>query len=118
MHRAPLLSRHSVRSFQHRRANVFALLSAPAGASPHFMLTMAADPLAVQGANSSTDAATLSTAQQAATADAGAARDAVLPLRDGSNGASTASHDSSPGAVQRADCDNWPTSYLYVGAAA
>ena len=108
MHRAPLLSRHSVRTLQYRQANVITLLSAPARPPPHFMHSMAADSLAVQAANGSTDAATLSTAEQATTADAGAATGAAMPLRDGSNGASTASDDSCPGAVQRTDSDEWP----------
>ena len=100
MHRAPVLSRHSVRSLQHRQANVFALLSAPARPEPLLVHSMAADLLAVQGANGSADAATLSTAQQAAAADAGAATGAAMLSRDGSNGASTASDDASPGLMQ------------------
>ena len=100
MHRAPLLSRHSVRSLQHRQASVLALLSTPARPPPRFMRSMAADLMVTKVANGSTDAATLSATQQAATADAGAATDAATPLRDGSNGASTASDEFSPGAQQ------------------
>ena len=97
MHRAPLLSKHSVRSFQHTRANVAAFLTAPARPPTHLAGSMAADSLAVQAADSTGGARALSAAQQAHAADGVPSPGVTEPLRDGTNGATVTSDDFSSG---------------------